>query len=476
MDLGFVFLGRIGGIAATLFFIPRYHDLLTPSAFGVVAIVLSLQSLFLTFDLGMSTIVGTEIAAARGNPNGVARALIDWRHSEGVLLAFVVTGAGASLLVRLLPGVTWQLHPGEIVLVAVLVAALLLANIAHVGLNAVSRYRISTMLIVLGTLGRSLASLWLMTHAGASVTNFLIAQTVVVVLHVGFSRMALTNSLRRMGGAGRTRWDHASLMRVLGRSKPLILYSLAGAAAIQFDKFIVAGFFSLQVAGDYYLATTYALTPIAVLGGPVYQYFLPKVAGTTGTDRALVAHRFAFFTVAAIVAPTVVLVLFADVWLALWLPHAPSREGIEAVARILIVGTALGGTGYYPTALFIGTRREAVVTRISIIATIAVLVAAVLASHAGSIATVAVVYALYHSGVCATLWWRARVPADLLLGSYLVPLFVLTVSCSALCLALRGCLAGIPAALIAALACSLLTLVIALSWWRRYGHAGPDVA
>lgn len=471
IDLGFVFLGRAGGIAATLFFIPRYHDLLTPAAFGVVAIILSLQSLFLTFDLGMSTIVGTEIAAARGKAREIRRALIDWRHSEAILLILIAVSFCFALLIQNIPGVAWQLHSIDIALVAMLIAGLLLTNIAHVGLNAVNRYRFSTLLLVGGTLGRGLCALLLMTTVEANVQNFLIAQVAVVLMHVVVARVVLTHELRRDGADGGVKWDRESVARVMARSKPLILYSLAGAAAIQFDKFIVAGYFSLKVAGDYYLATTYALTPIAVLGGPVYQYFLPKVASATGGDLVLLGRRFAFITIAAITAPTVVLVVFADTWLALWLPHATSRDAIATIARILIVGTALGGTGYYPTALFIGTRREAVVTRISIIATISVLLAAVAASITGSIVAVAIVYAFYHASVSAILWYRARAPRGLLLGSYIIPLALLAAGCVAICFMLRNILPGPLAAFSAIGACSLLTLFVALPWWRRYGRA-----
>ncbi|MGR5437916.1 hypothetical protein ACPV5C_28330, partial [Vibrio owensii] len=49
-------------------FLPFYRHHLGPEQFGVVAVILSLQNLLIMLDLGMSTLIGRDVAIAHSSP------------------------------------------------------------------------------------------------------------------------------------------------------------------------------------------------------------------------------------------------------------------------------------------------------------------------------------------------------------------------------------------------------------------------
>lgn len=473
IDLGAVFAARAGGILATLLFIPRYQALLTPTDFGLVAIILSLQSLFLTFDLGISTIVGTEIANARESA-ALLRAREDWHHGELAILSCAIVVGSIAIPISLLGGLAVVGWP-QTVLIIILIASLLLANIAQAGINALQKYRLATTIFFIATLARGAVALLLMIGWRTDVSAFLLGQASVSVMHAAVTHFVLSYSLAaRTPAAPPFAISRSSLKRLWARSGPMIIYTLSGACALQLDKTIIARCISLELAGLYYLATVYALTPIAVLGGPIYQYFLPKVGAAQGADVELVAARFQFLTVAAVVAPTTVLVVDADIWLSIWLPRTNHRDLIASIASILIVGAAVSATGYYPTAKLLAGRKEHFLSRLGAISAILVLVMATLAALTlHSAKAVAAIYVAYYCAACLILWIKVSLPVRNLLISYVGPAVCLVVLCTISCLVIRVLNPTLAGSLAAAALCAAETAAIAWLWWHRYGFA-PD--
>jgi len=202
--------------------------------------------------------------------------------------------------------------------------------------------------------------------------------------------------------------DGLALARLWRDVRLMAAWSLAGALVIQCDKLIVSGWFSVESAGRYFLATTYALTPIAVLGGPLQQYFFPKIVlagGMPSPAADVLATRFVHLTVLAVAAPSVVLVVFADVWLQLWLHDASVVAAIAPLARILFVGAAVSALGYYPTARLLAAQRTGLLARLSIMLSALTLTGAILAAVYGSLRSIATIYAVYFVTASVALWF-----------------------------------------------------------------------
>lgn len=477
LDLGLVFAARTGGVVSTLLFVPAFASLLDAAAFGVVSIILSLQALFLVFDLGFSTLFGADIGANRSNREALTRIRRDLLRAETILTgAVLIVALATALWAVIVTGSPWRAL--AIVLAGLLIGSQVLLNLAQASLNALGRYRVNSALLVVGTVARGGVAVLALKFIAPTILAFVSAQLAVSIVHLLVTRYAVHKVLPAPCGQQKaTLLTVTALLDLCRRGGPLMLYTLAGAAVMQLDKPIVAAFFSLADAGRYFLATTFALTPIAVIGGPLYQYFFPKVAGAAHSghfELVRLARTFQILTVCAVTAPTVVLVIYCPAWLAYWLPHTPYREEIASLARILVAAAGIGATGYLPTALLLGAGERVFIAKLSIFMTCATLTLAVAAGYASDLRIFAGVYAAYHISVCILLWrrvYRYFTPADfygLVTGSYLIPGLAIAGVSVLVCLCISAFAPAHLAPFISSAVCGLLSVVIALLWTARY--------
>lgn len=92
-----LYASKTGALVVGLLILPQFSKLLGPSLFGVVAVILSVQQLLLTLDLGMSVVVGRELALTHGTAN-----LHDGRirqSAEALILLFFLLLLPLALLV-----------------------------------------------------------------------------------------------------------------------------------------------------------------------------------------------------------------------------------------------------------------------------------------------------------------------------------------------------------------------------------------
>lgn len=440
IDIAALFAGRIGGIFVTLLFLPRYHALLGGDTFGAVSIVMSLQAFFLVSDLGLATLISREMAIARGNDDALGRAIWMRRRAEA-LLAMIALGIGAvgltwpfmSLIVGArLP--SWSFASAiDIAMIAPLIMALVAINIVQLSLNALGAYRSSAATAVLGAIARGIATVAVLM-VFPTLTAFLVAQLVLALVHLAVVRWLLERRCAPVRWRERL-FDGTAIADLLHRCIPLTVYTLASAAAVNLDKTIISGFISLETAGSYFLATTYALVPVAVLSGPINSYFAPRVAHARhagdriGEDR--LAMLFQTTLMCAVIGPSLSLGMQVGDWLPLWLHDGSGLDRVTAVAPILLAGGALSATGYYPTTRLIAGGDNGYLARLSSGCGIAVLaLAAVFASRSDLMGVAWSYFAFYAAGFCG-LWLRLghftgwRWLARFLGASYALPAFVI---------------------------------------------------
>lgn len=429
-DLASLFAGRIGGILVTLFFIPRYDRLLGADVFGAVSVVLSLQAFFLVSDLGLATLVSRDTAIARDDPVAMTPAVLTRRRAEWMLAGIAVAIAGVGVMLPLIAGavVPWSFATGgNVAMVAVLAATLVAINIAQLCLNAVGQYHKSAGSGFLGAFVRGAA-----TMAGLTVvpnlTSFLVVQVVVALAHFVVVRRMVERACGNVPHIPGL-LDRTALMALLRRCVPLTLYTLAAAAAVNLDKSIVSAFVSLEMAGRYFLATTYAMVPVAVLSGPLNSYFAPKIMHAVhtgdGTAERRIATTFQTILICAVVGPSLGLGVQMEWWLPLWLPNASGIAAVMEVAPILLAGGALSATGYYFTTYLIAVGDNAYLAKLSVACGITVLAAALFfASRQDMWAFATAYFAFYAAGFVGLAVRSAALKGAGALGAFLLRAYV----------------------------------------------------
>lgn len=432
VDLASLFAGRVGGLLVTLVFIPRFDAALGPAVFGAVSVVLSLQAFFLVSDLGLATLISRDTAIARGDPEAMTAAVWTRRRAE-LLLGGVALGLAAPAVLppALAAGVIpWSIGAGvEFALIVVLIAALVAVNIAQLSLNALGRYRESAGIAVAGAVARGGATVVVLGEV-PTLAAFLGTQAALALVHLAVVRLVLE---RRSGPVVRRErlLERNALGDMLRRCVPLTIYTLAGAAAVNLDKPIISAFVSLEAAGVYFLATTYALVPVALLSGPLNSYFAPKVAhalhaGDPAAEERLAAI-FQIVLMCAVVAPSLGLILEMERWLRPWLGDARDITPIMAVAPVLLAGGALSATGYYASTYLIAAGDNGYLARLSLILGVAVLSSGALFAWQGRVEAIAWSYFAFYAAGLAGLWGRVamlkgrRATGGFLLRTWLLP-------------------------------------------------------
>lgn len=472
-DIAALFVGRLGGLALTFVFLPLYDAAMGPEIFGAVALVLSTQAFFLVFDFGFAPLLGNEAAKAGDDPIALASVAADWRLAERLLLA-------AGLFAGLMLGLLWVLWPAGrnvagpygLPLVALLVAILMLANASQAVLNARGRYRFSSVVALGGTLGRGLAALAAFSLFRPSFTIFVASQLLAVLLQ----QAVLSAQLRQVLGPPASR--RGRFRPMLARLKPLMAYGLGGALLMQIDKPLVGSLFSVEAAGRWFLAMTYALTPVALLAGPLHQYFSPRLAAALNSpsDVIRIGRQFQVATVVAAAAPSAVLAWHAPLIISIWLPHAADATMIAGLAQSMVAAVAVGAMGYLPTAYLIASGDRAWLARLAWGLLGLVIAGLLVMSLRDGMAGLALVYSIYHVAGCLLLWrrmlrsWPARGQRWALIGeAWLYPLVGTALPTLAVLAALDH-LSVDPwlATLAASSAGGLAMAAVAICWWLRY--------
>lgn len=405
LDLGLLYASKSGGVIVGVFVLPLYQRLLGPEAFGVVAMILSLQAFLLMLDLGTSTLVGRDVAASK-NAQGH---LVTWRAATA-LLHVVYSGL---LIVAFVINFLFDtpLPPLQVVLCIVLFWSLTVQNLGQSALLAKRRYAVSGIIQVVGVLGRAALTLAALTFASAELETFLLIQSLTALVQMmvtsSFCRRALDlESLPLDFRVLRTR------MRELAkRGVPLVLFGLSGAAVLQLDKVIIPLFVSPAALTPYFLASALCLTPISVLAGPINQYYFPGIIECINNQdsiQALKQLRKLIFSICVIVAtPTCVIWLGRESIINIWLHQQPITHEVVRYVEILLPGIALGALGYVPYNILVAHEDYRAHAILSAGMTVVTLLATAFAAAFGSILGVCWVYASYHSLSAVITWWRA---------------------------------------------------------------------
>lgn len=389
---------RLAGVLVILIFLPFYARLLGKHDFGVIALVMSVQTLMLMLDLGMAALATRDLAAKQSP--GATRAR--WLRAEQLLTIYFTVLALPALIATWILGQPLLLGAGCIILFW----AVTLQSLAQAAMLARGDVHRAALLHGGGVLCRAALTAAALQWIEPSLRVFVASQLVGALAHLAINRYV---------GQPRHQADVTALaeplVRLAQRGLPLFMVGAAGAAVMQVDKLLVGSFMSPAALTPYFLATTICLTPISVLAGPVAQFFQPRVIRAyADDDSAALNHHTKHLTLAlllTVIAPTLLLWVAREPLIAWWLRDRELAARVAAMAALLLPAAAIGAVGNVPLALLIAQADFGFQVRLAARLTALTLLGVTVAAWQGNLLAVCVIYLAYHTAVTVSLWVRA---------------------------------------------------------------------
>lgn len=386
---------RLASVVVSLLFIPFFARQLGSHDFGQVALILSAQALIVMLDLGMAALTTRDLAAEAD----AGRALASWRAAERLLsLAFVL------LALPTLIFAAWVDWPLLLVVAGLgLFWAVTLQNLAQAAMVARGDVQRAAAVQGAGVLLRALLTAAVLDWLEPSLGGFVLSQCAGALLHMAVNR--------HMGqrGLGPRSSGRPDLQQLARRGLPLFLVGVAGAAVLQVDKLLVGVFMSPAAVTPYFLATTFCLTPIAILAAPVAQFFQPLIIGAHERPALLQrrTHQLTLALLATVALPTALLWLARVPLIGLWL-RDPSLTGeVAALSAVMLPAAAIGAVGNVPLALLNARADFGFQAKLSGALTVLTLVGVTVAAASHRLQAVCWVYLTYYAVLTALLWYRA---------------------------------------------------------------------
>ena len=388
---------RLAGVVVSLVFMPLYASLLGSHDFGQVALLLSAQALMIMLDLGMAALTTRDLAADADE----ARALARWRRAEALLTRYFALLLLAVPLAPLIDLRVW-LAIGAVLLFW----AVTLQNLAQAAMVSRGDVQRAALIQGVGVLLRGALTVAALTLVEASLRSFLLSQLAGALLH-----LAINRRIGQHGLAGAASGEPETLPQLARRGLPLFLVGMAGAAVLQVDKLLVGGLIGPDAVAPYFLATTFCMTPIAILAAPVAQFLQPRIVRAQADGDADLLWRrskqLAWGLLAMVVVPTAALWLARRPLITWWLHDAPLAREVAELAAVLLPAAAIGAVGNVPLALLNALGDFGFQARLSAMLTVLTLGGVALAAAAGQLQVVCWIYLAYYCTLTAALWWRA---------------------------------------------------------------------
>ena len=394
---------RLAGILVTLLFLPFYARLLSKHDFGLVALVISVQALMMMLDLGMAALATRDLAA---NPNPSA-ARARWLRAEQLLTLYFAALTPPALIATWIMEQTLLLGVGCIMLCW----AVTLQSLAQAAMMSRGDIHRAAFVQGGGVLCRAALTAAALQWVEPSLRVFVASQLVGALVHLAVNRHV---------GLPRHQADAATaaepLRQLAHRGLPLFVMGAAGAAVLQVDKLLVGSFMSPAAVTPYFLATTFCLTPISILAGPVAQFFQPRlIRAYASDDRTTLRRHTEHFTLAllvTVIAPTLLLWAARAPIIAWWLHDRELATQVASLAALLLPAATIGAVSYVPFALLTAQADFGFQARLAVVLSALTLLGVALAAWQRNLLAVCGIYLAYHATVTVALWVRAaRRPA-----------------------------------------------------------------
>lgn len=353
-------IGTVWSITLGVVCVPLYIQLMGIEAFGLAGLFLTLQSIFVIFDLGIAVTLNREIArlsAEDGNAQN-QRDLVFTLQAIYWLVALLI----GTTIFLLAPFIARHWVKLQSLSVETVISCVRLMGVGMAlqfpfvfyqsGLLGLQRQLLlNAVMVTLATmrgLGILLA-LWLISpapeifFAGHIVTSITGTGTAAVLLW-----RCLPVSTERATG-----FKFDLIRRVWRFSATYAANAVANLGLLQGDKIILSTLLPLRLFGYYALAQSltnglYAI--IISVDGAIFPQFSGLIARGGGTELSYVYHRGCQLMSVMLMPVAVMMVIFAREVLMLWTDDAAIVEHTHLILRLLVGGMLLHGlfqTPYY---------------------------------------------------------------------------------------------------------------------------------
>jgi len=407
-----LYAGKTSGILVGVLFLPLYSRLLGAEQFGVVAVILSLQALLIMLDLGMSTLVSRDVAAAESGLTALLKLIHNAEFSLTGFYGCLLLGIAIFKIAGGFPSLTFA----TLIIIVCLLWILILQNLYYSAVLARKSYSVASSIQFISTVMRAIISWYVLTNISATLFAFIVTQLIISIISCVISRNYLFSILEKQLGTDTDTYTfhktslNQSLKLIL-KNKALLLSGLVGAIAMQLDKPIISYFMSPSSVGPYFLAVALGSTPVAVLAGPIVQYFQPRITHDLANKNHLSYQNNLKYFIASmaflVLIPLTFLYLQNVSIVHLWLGSSTQSNLVSFYSKILLIAYGIATIGYVPYAIIIAKQDYKFQAIVSIIATIFVLFAVIISAYFSKIDFICYAYVLYFS--IATISFLLRV-------------------------------------------------------------------
>lgn len=406
IDLIMLYLGKTGTVIVGLLILPRISMMLGSEDFGLAALVLVVQALLLTLDLGLSATIGRDIAAAEANEREVLRI---WRTAENAIsyayILMLILAILASMR-DLLP-----FNPVQATMAVLIFWASTIQNIGQSALSARQRFIEVSAIQAVGAFLRGLGTLLALFLIAPTITVFLSAQLFFILCQYIFTHLRCRENLDWSAARPTEKWPNLiSCSYLLWRARTLSVIGVSGAIVMQVDKVIISAFVSSSAMTPYYLASTLCLLPISILAGPIASFFQPRLVRAITVKNAVSIERHLWRMLlcifAATLIPTWVLWVQRDSIINIWLIGSPDVRIVSEYTAILLPGICIGSLGFIPYIMLLGRGDLAFQAGQSIVLSITTLAVTAVMASLNDIHSICIVYAVYHGSSTVLSWAR----------------------------------------------------------------------
>ena len=354
------FVGRGWTALAGFIFVPFYIKFMGVEAYGLVGFFVTLQTVFLLLDMGLSTTMNREMAkySVISGSEQKARDMVRTLETIYWLIAIAI----GLLMVFFSPPISSKWINSEALSTSTVQRAVLMMGLAIAfqfpfalysgGLMGLQRQVLYNGILVLAATLRGVGAVLILWLISPTITAFFTWQIVVSVSQTALSAFFLRRSLP--GKGGRARFKKYLLQENLRFTAGMSAIGILSVILTQMDKVVLSKMLTLEMFGYYSLATLVA-SSLYVVMSPIFTAIFPRfsqlVTKRAEAELTLLYHQSCQLMSVLVLSVAVTVALFAPEIILLWTGDATVVDQTHLLVSLLITGTALNAIVNIPYAL-----------------------------------------------------------------------------------------------------------------------------
>lgn len=339
-------------LASQLFLLPFYVRILGVESYALVGIYISLQGVFVMFDLGMSTTINQEMAKTLAHKENKQNAVDLLRTFEwiywilAILLFFIVY--------FIIPFFTneWKAESSianeelksNLILISILIVLRFPISFYTGALNGMQQqYKMNIVSIVLELFKFSLI-VFVITYIHKSIQVFFLVNIAITILQLAILKWIIYSNFKHT--EFRARFRKKYIYNNWKFSLGISLVSIAAILVSQSDKLILGKMVSMTDFSYYALAFSIASIPSKIysaIAAAFYPQLVHEKTLAQGDNLKLIYHRSCQLISILVIPVVVIAFFFMPELLNIWFGGSITSQILTPLVRVLIIGFTLNG-------------------------------------------------------------------------------------------------------------------------------------